>query len=64
MKPEDKIPQPSAHFKSNTVRTYFDSLFYKTNISETAKARDLSHFKTKDPAPGHYEVNVSSLKLE
>lgn len=33
VKPEDKIQQASAHFKSSTVRTYFDSLFYKTNLS-------------------------------
>jgi len=53
-RPEDKIDQASAHFKSNTVRTYFDSLIYKTNINETAKIRDMAHFKAKDPAPGQY----------
>lgn len=63
IKPDDKTQQASAHFKSSTVRTYFDSLFYKTNLSEVAKVRDETHFKTKDPAPGQYETNYSSLKI-
>lgn len=63
IKPEDKVNQPSSHFKSNTVRTYFDSIIYKTNLSETAKNREGSNFKTKDPAPGQYETNISSIKV-
>ncbi len=29
--------QPSSHFKSATVRTFFDSLTYRTNLSKTAR---------------------------
>ena len=39
IKPEDKVSQPSSHFKSSLVRTYWDSIFYKTNLNETAKVR-------------------------
>lgn len=47
MRPEDKVNQASSNFKSSTVRTYFDSLIYKTNLNETAKIRDKSKFKCK-----------------
>lgn len=40
---QDKI---SSQFKSATVRTYFDSLLYKTNTAEVAKQRDSLQFKS------------------
>ncbi len=55
---------PSGNFKSATVRTYFESLYFKTNLNKTARERDVSHFKPKEPAPGQYEVNKSSFQIK
>lgn len=64
IKPDDKVKQASSHFKSNLVRTYWDSLMYNTNVDETAKVRENSKFKSKQPAPGQYEINQSSMKIQ
>lgn len=36
-RPEDKANLNSGHFRSGTVRTYFDSLIYRTNNETTAQ---------------------------
>lgn len=61
---QEKEIQPSSNFKSATVRTYFDSLLYKTNLNKTARERDHGSFKNKDPAPGQYDVNKSSFAIK
>lgn len=33
-------------------------------MDETAKMRGETNYKVKDPAPGHYETNFSSLKVQ
>ena len=60
-RPEDKANLSAGHFRSGTVRTYFDSLIYKTNNEGVVQDRAKHIFKTKDPAPGQYEVNSSSF---
>jgi hypothetical protein len=60
----EKGNSPSSNFKSATVRTFFESLYYKTNLNKTARERDMNHFKSKDPAPGQYDVNKSSLQIK
>ncbi len=60
-RPEDKANLSAGHFRSGTVRTYFDSLIYKTNNEGVVQDRAKQIFKTKDPAPGQYEVNSSSF---
>ena len=33
-------------------------------MDETAKMRGETNYKVKEPAPGHYETNLSSLKVQ
>lgn len=54
----------SGNFRSATVRTYFDSLIYRTNNEETAHERAKNIFKTKEPAPGQYDYNTSAFSLK
>lgn len=63
-RPDDKANLSSGHFRSATVRTYFDSLIYKTNVDATAEDRKKIIFKTKDPAPGQYDYNTSSFAIK
>jgi hypothetical protein len=62
-KPEDKAGLSVGHFRSNTARTYFDSLIYKSNVDATIKERAKSIFKTKEPGPGQYDYNSSSFAM-
>ena len=41
-------------FKSNTVRTFFDSLMYGSQIEGIAKIREIKNYKSPNPAPGEY----------
>lgn len=63
-RPDDKANLSSGQFRSATVRTYFDSLIYHTNIEATAKERSRNIFKTKEPAPGQYDYNASSFSMK
>lgn len=38
-RPEDKANLSSGHFRSATVRTYFDSMIYKSNINEIVEEK-------------------------
>ena len=60
-RPDDKANLSSGHFRSGTVRTYFDSLIYKTNVEARLQERAKDAFKSKEPAPGQYECNASSF---
>ena len=64
VRPEDKVKQPSHNFKSGTVRTYFDSLIYRSNNTDVVEERNKSHYISRDPAPGQYEINTSSIRTK
>lgn len=60
-RPEDKANLSNSYFRSATVRTYFDTLLYKTNLENVANERVKNAYKSKEPAPGQYEANPSSF---
>lgn len=60
-RPDDKAGLSAGHFRSNTARTYFDSMIYRSNVDATVQERAKSTFKTKDPAPGQYDCPSSSF---
>ena len=53
--PEYKA-NPSSSFVSETVRTYFDKLYYKTNQHLKAKLRMQAKYKSSEPGPGLYDL--------
>ena len=39
LRPDQKANLSAGHFRSTSVRTYFDSLIYRTNNEQTLKER-------------------------
>ena len=62
-KPDYKY-NPSSTFVSDTVRTHFDSLYFKTNQNFKAKIRMKSNYKAPEPGPGQYDCNISAIQLK
>lgn len=61
--PQDKQGRgdvPSSAFKSESIRSFFDQIFFETNQEKLAKERELNKYKVKGVGPGNY--NVSSDK--
>jgi len=52
----------SSIFKSNTVRTFLDTLMYGSQNEDVVKIRQKKHYKAPAPAPGDYNSEQSSFK--
>jgi hypothetical protein len=51
---EENMGAPSNFFKSDTVKSYFDEIYYHTQSSLKAEIRRKLGFKNPYPAPGSY----------
>jgi hypothetical protein len=48
----------TSSFASQSIRSHFDNIIYKTNIKDLAHLREYIHYKDAAPGPGHYQNSL------
>ena len=47
---------PSSAFKSESIRSFFDNIYFETNKDKLAKLREINHYKSEKIGPAEYNL--------
>jgi hypothetical protein len=51
------VKVPMAAFKSESIRSFFDHIYFETNQEKLAKEREFNNYKSKKVGPGKYNLS-------